>query len=766
MRYKPYNEQLAAVARAKPKTAPALPPDDSGLPAGVTIATPTAVFAPENLAADQAMRERTWFRNILYHLGEQWIRWYQSRGTFGPMYPLNPMAPTPVSNIIRDHIRTMRALVLNKQYVPRVWPNSQEQQDKDAAEIGQALLESIHSDRRYGVSAVRELVLLWELLTGNGFAMVRPDNTRGKLLSSGSETDPFRALLRTGDISIRALGPFQIRVPSVGETLREKRWVGVQTLEDKEWVEDTYHVKLAPSDYDRHVLDNYITMLTVLVASVSPWKGAGLEEIVSEINSSIGESVLVQQVEYRPSAAYPNGIYRVDSCGQMLVRQDEMPIPVSNGEWQYSVVHFPYNITPGSFWACSSVDDLISPQNTINRVDQALETNRDSLGRPWVLTPAGLKLKRRSTIGSKLLEIVWDPRTSMGAKPQVQPGVPYPAQVLEERNIHRQVAQEASGDPKNILRGQSPHSGASGIMVDILRESAEMSHAPDIKRFYECWADVCSLVLVLAQKIYTEDRILKTKGSGSDVQVRAFRGADLRGNNDVRMELVSGASATQAGRTNVLMQLISNGFFGDVGSDEAMQNRILSRMGLGEFRDRRNPHIQRAERENSIFAEGGDIREVQINPVPIVNPATGEPLGDNGEPVLMFQDCLDPVFEIDDDEVHLEVHDALILGRQFKELDEEHQLAALAHRATHMDRIREKARQQAEAQAAMEAQAKGGQQQEQDAFDLGEASEPGVFGVPGEPASTGIGPAPGASSGASTNLPEQPGIAEPPTIGG
>jgi hypothetical protein len=82
----------------------------------------------------QVVLERTWFRNLLYFLGEQWLAWLGNSNTFGSMY--NAGVPTPVSNIIRDYARSMQALVLNKQYTATVWPNSDEREDKDAAEVG------------------------------------------------------------------------------------------------------------------------------------------------------------------------------------------------------------------------------------------------------------------------------------------------------------------------------------------------------------------------------------------------------------------------------------------------------------------------------------------------------------------------------------------------------------------------------------------------------------------------------------------------------
>ena len=54
--------------------------------------------------------DRTMFRNLLYYLGEQWLDWFESTSTFGRRYEINPGVPTPVSNIIRDTVKSMKAL--------------------------------------------------------------------------------------------------------------------------------------------------------------------------------------------------------------------------------------------------------------------------------------------------------------------------------------------------------------------------------------------------------------------------------------------------------------------------------------------------------------------------------------------------------------------------------------------------------------------------------------------------------------------------------
>ena len=93
----------------------------------------------------QQILQRIWFRNILYYMGEQWFEWAKSEATFKRMLT-NPHIPTPVSNIVRDYVRSMKALIINKDFTISIWPNSNDQDDREAAEMGENFLRLLESD--------------------------------------------------------------------------------------------------------------------------------------------------------------------------------------------------------------------------------------------------------------------------------------------------------------------------------------------------------------------------------------------------------------------------------------------------------------------------------------------------------------------------------------------------------------------------------------------------------------------------------------------
>jgi hypothetical protein len=467
---------------------------------------------------------------------------------------------------------------------------------------------------------------------------------------------------KTGDVASECILPFNVRVDELGDNMKRKRWVGVQTLKDKEWVEDTFKTKIEATDNKAYV--DYQKSLAKLVANVSPWKGVSLTNQALESDDS--DMVLFREVEFAPQRKFPEGRYVVQCGNKILQISNRLPIQTVDNQWNYTLTDFHYNYVPGRFWSDAPVSDLISPQNIINEIDQALSINRKGMGRPKVITPGDVGLKLIGIGGHGFVSLSYNP--IMGAKPSFEQGTPLPQQVLEERLLQKQQIQDMSGDPKNVLKGQQPSANASGVLTDILRETAERGKYPDIDRFNRSLTRVYKKRILLAQEIMTEERLLKVTGKGNKVKIMKFKASDLRGNTDVRLELDSGLIATKSGQAQMLLNMIQSGFFQDDTVSPTVRQEVFQRMGMTSFSDETNVDVERAEEENSALASGSqDVMTFTQDP-------------ETGEPVPVTDD---PLFAIDIHPVHYEVHRKYILSPEFKELPVEFQAVAVKHAEAH-----------------------------------------------------------------------------------
>ena len=173
-----------------------------------------SLFANQNQINLQIL-QRVWFRNVLYYLGEQWFEWVRGQNTFRRLMP-NPYLPTPVANIIRDFVRSMKVLILNKDYTVSIWPNSNDQNDREAAEMGENFLRWLESydDERH--IDEKEKIAIFMLLCGTAF-----DRTYVSMEDDGWVFDKAGNPIKTGNVVSECLSPFSVAVDHYGDTLTQ-----------------------------------------------------------------------------------------------------------------------------------------------------------------------------------------------------------------------------------------------------------------------------------------------------------------------------------------------------------------------------------------------------------------------------------------------------------------------------------------------------------------------------------------------------------------
>lgn len=617
-------------------------------------------FFDDRLDVSRFMIEQIISRNLLYYMGEQYLEYLPSTRQFRRR-AVSQFTPTPVSNEIREYVRSVKASLLNQKMSPRVWPNTDEREDIQGADAGQNLLVSM--DQAYDGLFLDEKEKLCIMLAISGTAFMRtyPDMESGKSIPDGG---------KIGNVASECILPFNVRLDTMGDNLRKKRWVGIQLLKDKEWVEDTYKVKISNKGENKTQID-YERYLAKLVADVSPWKGRPMT--VNNLDNDFDDLIIFREVEFAPTKEHPNGYHVVYSGGKVIAKHDRLPVKSTQDDWYYSLTDFHFNYVPGRFWSDPGVSDLISPQNIINEIDQALAINRKGMGRPTVMTPGDVGLKKIDLGGHGFIALSYNP--IMGNKPEIKQGTPLPKQVLEERQLQKEQMQDASGDPKNVMKGEQPSANASGILTEGLRETAEQGRYPDVDRFNRSLTRVYKKRLLIAQEVMTEERMVKTLGRGNKVKITRFKASDLKGNTDVRLELDSGLIKTKSGQGQMLLNMIQAGFFKEGEVSPTIRQEVLQRLGMSTFTNETNDDADRAEEENTSMASG----ELTVM-LSETNPETGE------DEVLNY----DPFFKYDVHEVHFDIHRKLIISPEFRELPRQAQTVAMAHADLHQKQISEK----------------------------------------------------------------------------
>jgi hypothetical protein len=201
-------------------------------------------------------------------------------------------------------------------------------------------------------------------------------------------------------------------------------------------------------------------------------------------------------------------------------------------------------------------------------------------------------------------------------------------------------------------------------------------------------------------------------GPGNEILVRKFKGSDLHGNTDIRLELASGIASTNAGRADLVMQLLQYSFFDNPAIQPDLQREILKMLGLSSFEQSTNLHKIRAEYENSILTGDDEAALMGValpGPIPAVDDAGNPVLDENGQPQMihLFPASHDPVFPFDRHDLHIEVLNKLIFSREFRKMPSFKKERVLGHYDMHTGALEAQIAEQQAAAAEAEAASKG-----------------------------------------------------------
>jgi len=302
----------------------------------------------DNLDIARNMVQRVWWRNMLYYIGEQWLEYSRATRSFIPRYRPEQGNP-PVSNEIREYVRSVKAMLLNQKLVPSIAPNTNEQEDRDAAKLGQELLTWMEGLNDQEIADEKEKMIIWMALAGTAFLRTFAEKDLGRVFLGDDGQS-----MRTGEVTTENIIPFNVFPDRMADRMRKMRYIGIQTLKPIEWVEDTFQIKVNPTE--NVMAMDYQRRLMRLVGQVSPWKGYGLETQSLDLDAE--QTCLFREVEFRPNINYPKGRYVAMAGDKIIIDKPRMPIMAQDdGTWFFTITDFHYNFVPGRFWSDGGVND-------------------------------------------------------------------------------------------------------------------------------------------------------------------------------------------------------------------------------------------------------------------------------------------------------------------------------------------------------------------------------------------------------------------------
>lgn len=576
--------------------------------------------------------ERQWYANLAMYFGKQYLQPLVVRGT--NQITFNTPAAPPwrvrmVVNRVRPIIRTEVAKLTAQRPTAYVIPASGEEQDKMASKAAEQIWTAAYRD--LSIHAALRRSIWWGVICGNSFIKEYWDQSAGP--SIPNPQDPKGPPIPQGDVVVELVNPFYLFVPDIlCEDIEEEPYLIHSTVKPLSYVKRTYGVDANPSRNSQQALIDLHFL-----------------NVIGEANVDAKESCLVHEVWIKPNGhkLFPNGgmITVVDS--QVVQRIDNYPYP--HGEYPFSKFD---HVQSGKFYSDSVITDLIPLQKELNRTRSQVIENKNLMSKPQLLAAKGSVNPRKITS---------EPGQVVEYNPGMPPPQPLPLQglpsyVLQEIDRLTQDMDDVSGQHE-ISRGQNPSQVTAASALTYLQEQDESKLASSVASVEEFVEKIARLYLKYVVYYWDLPRTVRVVGRDKLVDAAAWKGSDIKGNTDIRVEAGSAIPQGKMQKRAFLLDLFKLGAL-----DPSMLFELLEMNDLNDANAEFLVDKQQAMRENMLMMENGP----QLPPEalqPSTDPATGEEIGPQIPQMFLPN-------SFDNHEAHIMYHNSYRKSQEFATADD------------------------------------------------------------------------------------------------
>lgn len=582
--------------------------------------------------------ERQWYLNLAFYFGKQNMvpRQNQSLITSASGTLYTPPAPyyrvRPVINRIRPTVRTELAKLTAQKPNAFVIPASSEDRDLFAAQAGEQIWDSIY--RKHHLNKTIRKALFWTLTCGSGYIKSYWDPTK-----VDEENNQM------GEFCFEAETPFHVFVPDLREQeLENQPFLIHAQLKPIDWVKLNFpKLKLNfPSKTGEEILED-------------SWLN-----LVGAASTNEQHKVLVLEcwVKPRKVAMFPKGaVFTV--IGDNLA-QGMFGWPYEHNKYPFAKID---HIPGGKFYADSSIVDLIPLQREYNRTRGQIIEAKNRMAKPQLAAEKG------SIDPSKITS---EPGQVVLYTPGFNPPQPIPLQtlpnyVLQELDRILLDWSDIAGIHE-VSQGQVPPGVTAATAISYLQEQDETKLSHTVESLEAAVEKTAQMTLSYVSQYWNASRTVKVTGLDGTFDAMAFRGSDLRGNSDIKVEAGSALPTSRAAKQALIMDFMKMGF---IQPDEGME--VLELGGINKIYDRLQIDKKQAQRENLKMAKVSlelldlhleqEMERLVTQEAEEIN-EDGIPLDENGIPIP--PDLIVPVNTYDNHAVHIMVHNDYRKSQSFE----------------------------------------------------------------------------------------------------
>lgn len=642
-----------------------------------TNATPPLQTEPVKLSAKQAMQianvvneqyqkmktarasiERQWYLNMAFYFGKQNVVPQTVRGVGSRLVtpPAPPWRVRMVVNRIRPIIRKEIAKLTSQKPSASVVPATADDMDLFAAQAAEQIWESMYYTK--DIKMIVKEAAFWMLVCGTGYIKTYWDDN---VMAYADPNNPDPSQAYQGDICYASETPFHVLVPDLRQLHLERQpFLIHSSTRTPDWLATHY----------KKTLDGQ---------PIKPNTKSANEILNDAFLNLVGgstydyDSVLLHEMHIKPGGhpMFPDGALITVTGDQVI--QFSPHFPYAHGEYCFSKLD---HIPSGKFYATSAIEDLIPIQREYNRTRSQIVEAKNRMSKPQMSAQMGsIDVSRVTSEPGQFILY------KMGFQPpQPIPIQGLPAYVMNEVQQLQLDFDDISGQHE-VGRGQVPSGVTAATAISFLQEQDDSMLSAEVDSIESGMEKVAKHTLCLASEYWDIPRLVKIVGVDGSWDAAMFKGSDLRGNTDIRIEAGSALPTSKAAKQALITDWMKMGF---IDPEKGME--VLEMGGITQLYENVKVDQAQARRENLKMAN----IDPQLIQQMFMDPETGEPLPPAIDPATqrpLLPVPAVPVNSWDNHAIHIDVHNKFRKGQDYERLDPMHQLLFEIHVQKHMEAI-------------------------------------------------------------------------------
>lgn len=449
-------------------------------------------------------------------------------------------------------------------------PNSSDTEDVNAAQIATSLLA--HNDYVNNTENLNEELKYDLIRTGNAWRKWTWDTgSFGYIKGEDGDGNP-KAVKQAGELIGVVPSVFNIRPDPTAKTVEEMRWL----IELAEVTEDV-------------ILENFDIAKEELrkCESTDATKYVGMNEKENEKDKD-EHTYIVKYYWEKATKKYPQGRHLI-VVGKIILWRGENPCLGQIPYW-----HYGYKRYGNSLWHTGPLHHVQDLQRIDNRMVSITSEHIEAWKPKLQIGPGALvKNGAYTTEAAEIVEVD-------SSKGEVRP-IPIP-ELSPQVGAFMGYIENAINTVANVHEvsySQLPTGAnrAPASLYSMMLEQENLKIDPMIKRINKALLSEGRFRLRMMEKYYKQDRLIKIVGRSREASIAYFKGADLKGNTDVKLNIGVNIHQSKVVQQRLLLELKGQGAPID-------WNKIFKLIGEGDIEEELRGDIAdetRAQRENQSF---------------------------------------------------------------------------------------------------------------------------------------------------------------------